>query len=561
MSHYKTGMADNERVKNEKDGLDCWDDIPRFAREGFASMKPDDFIRLRWYGVYQQKPNIGHLMWRIKLPAGRLTPAQLREIGLMTNQYARGLADITTRQDIQMHWLTIENFPDLFDRVYNKLGLYTDFSCGDTPRNVCSCPLNDLIPNQICAMGDIAQKISDMYRNGGKEFSNLPRKFKASISACPLHCHQPQINDIGVFGVIRDNGERGVGVVVGGGLSSTPHFAHGLRVFIPEAKVHEQLPQIARHATHIFRDSEESRYKRTHARFKFVVAEKGWQWVRDELERRLGYTLIHDENIVDPRGALHTDHMGTGLQSNGLHYVGSPVSRGRWSGDQMIAVADLAEKYAEPGKAQIRLSQKQNFLLVNIPQANVEKLSKELTDIGFKPEAPLWRSNLVSCTGMQFCNLAVTETKDRSLDILQHLEKEVPQLDSPIMVSVSGCPNSCAQVHIADIGLTGTKAIWNGQKVDAFDLMLGGCLGAEKTWAKTVVPKIPAELVKSVVVQLARNYLANRTEFEDGEVEAFSKFIARNSAEQLAAWSAIEGWTPPVKRVLSPTPTPTPEAK
>ena len=549
MSYYKPGMAANERMKDEKDALDSWDDIFKYAREGFAGISADDIIRMRWYGMYQQKPNNGHFMWRIKLPGGRVTPLQLREIGLLTNQYAHGFSDITTRQDIQLHWLTIENFPDCFDRIYNKCGLYTNFACGDTPRNVCSCPLDGLAANQVCDMGDVVQRISDMYRDGGKEFSNLPRKFKGSASACPLHCNQPQINDIGAFGVIRPNGERGLGIVVGGGLSNTPHFAQGLRVFIPEAKVEEQLPAIFRTVTHIFRDSEECRYKRKHARFKFVVAEKGWQWVRDELERRLGYELIHDESIVDPRGALHTDHMGVGKQNNGLFYVGSPVKGGRWTGDQMIAVAGLAERYAEPGKGQIRLSQKQNFLLVNIPENNVDTLSKELAAIGLEPKAPIWRSNLVSCTGMQYCNLAVTETKDRAKEILAHLERELPQLDSPIMVSVSGCPNSCAQVHIADIGLTGTKAIWNGQKVDAFDLMVGGCLGEEKSWSKTIVPKIPGDLVKTVVTQLTRNYLANRVEFEDGEAEPFRAFVARNSAEQLAAWSAIEGWTPPVKKV------------
>ncbi len=551
MSYFKPGMADNERIKNEKDALDSWDDIHRFAKEGFKAIGPDDFVRMRWYGIYQQKPNEGHFMWRIKLPGGRVTPLQLREIGLMANQYGRGFGDITTRQDIQLHWLTIENFPDLLDRIYNKCGLYTDFACGDNPRNVCSCPLDGLIPNQISAMGDIVQKISDMYRAGGKEFSNLPRKFKTSISACPLHCNQPQINDIGVFGVIRDSGERGVGIVVGGGLSNTPHFAQGLRVFVPEAKVQEQLPLIIRHLTLIFRDSDECRYKRKHARFKFVVAAKGWQWVREELERRLDFALIHDDSIIDPRGALHTDHMGVGAQNNGLYYVGAPVERGRWTGDQMVRIADLAGRYAEPGKAQIRLSQKQNLLLVNIPKANVEALSRELESIGFAPKAPLWRSNLVSCTGTQFCNLAVTETKQRAYDILKHLERELPELDTPIMVSVSGCPNSCAQVQIADIGLTGTKAIWNGQKVDAFDLMLGGCLGAEKTWARTIVPKIPADLVQKVVTQLTRNYLANRTEYDDGEVEPFRAFVARNDDKQLAAFAAIEGWTPPARRVYA----------
>ena len=516
MSHYKPGMADVERIKHEKDALDVWEDISRYAKLGFEAIAADDFARMRWYGIYQQKPNEGHFMLRIKLPGGRLTPMQLREIGMLGNQYARGFGDITTRQDIQFHWLRIENFPEMFDRIYNKCGLYTDFACGDNPRNICSCPLDGLLVNQVCPTGEIVQKLSDMFRAGGKEFSNLPRKFKCSVSACPIHCNQPQINDIGVFGVIRradGTDQRGVGVVVGGGLSNTPHFAQGLRVFVPEEKVQEQLPAIVRQLTLIFNDAEERRYKRKYARFKFTVAEKGWQWVREDLERRLGYALIHDETIVDPRGALHTDHMGVGRQNNGLFYVGSPVPRGRWTCDQMIAVADLAERFGEPGRGQIRLSQKQNLLLVNIPEANVAELSRELEKIGLPPEAPLWRSNLVSCTGMEFCNLAVVETKGRALEVLKHLEQEVPELDSAIMVSVSGCPNSCAQVHIADIGLTGTKAIWNGQKVDAFDLMLGGCLGAEKAWAKTIVAKIPAELVKKVIVQLARNYMENRVEF------------------------------------------------
>lgn len=554
MSHYKAGMADVERLKAEKDCLDIWGDIPRFAQTGFASIAPDDIIRMRWYGIYQQKPNDGQFMWRIKLPGGRLTPLQLREIGLLANQYGRGFGDITTRQDIQLHWMKIENFPDAFDRIYNKCNLYTDFACGDTPRNVCSCPLDDLLPTQILPTGKIVQQLSDQFRAGGKEFSNLPRKFKTSVAACPLHCHQPQINDIGVFGVIRrKNGqeERGLGIVVGGGLSSTPHFAQGLRVFIPAAKAQELLPQIFRHLAFIFRDSDESRYKRKHARFKFVVAEKGWQWVRDELEKRLGFALEHDDSIINPNGALHTDHMGSGKLNNGFYYVGAPVQRGRLSGDQMIAVGDLTERFAAPGKGEIRLSQKQNLLLVNIPQENVAPLSQELEKIGLAPKAPLWREALVSCTGIQFCNLAVVETKQRSLEILQHLEKQLPGLDSPIMVSVSGCPNSCAQVHIADIGLTGTKAIYNGQKVDAFDLLVGGCMGSDPKFAQTIVPKIPTTLVQDVVTQLTRSYLQNRINFGQGEPETFRDFVSRHPAAQLAAYAAIEGWTPPVKKAAA----------
>ncbi len=551
---YLPGMADIERIKHEKDALEIWDDIARYAKTGFASITPDEIARMRWFGIYQQKPNAGHFMWRIKLPGGRVTSGQLREIGLLTNEYGKGSADITTRQDIQLHWMTIENMPDALDRIYNKVGLYTDFACGDTPRNVCSCPLDGLIPNQITPLGGLVQNLSDMFRAGGKEFSNLPRKFKVTAAACPLHCHQPQINDIGVFGVLRDRDgqqQRGVGIVVGGGLSSTPHFAQGLRVFIPQDKIQEQVPKIARELAHLFNDSDECRYKRKHARFKFVVAEKGWQWIREELERRLGFKLEHDESIVNPRGALHTDHMGVGTLSSGLHYVGVPLERGRWSGDQMIAVADLAERFAAAGQGQIRLSQKQNFLLVNIPRENLEPLCRELEKIALAPKAPMWRDSLVSCTGMQYCNLAVVETKDRAKQILEHLEKEV-KLDSAIMVSVTGCPNSCAQVQIADIGLTGTKAIWKEQKVDAFDLMVGGCLGEEPKFATTIVQKIPADLVRSVVAELTRNYMAHRNTAAGGEPETFGQFVQRHDAAQLAAWSAIPGWTPKPRRTSEP---------
>jgi sulfite reductase beta subunit-like hemoprotein len=545
--NFDPAMSKNEHVKREKDGLDVWDDIFRYAKTGYNSIPEADFGRMRWYGIYQQKPNEGHFMWRIKLPGGRVTPAQLREIGQLTNQYARGFNDITTRQDIQLHWLTIEAFPDCLDRIYNKVGLYTDFACGDTPRNVCSCPLDGLIKNQIVPLGNLVQQLSDMFRAGRKEFSNLPRKFKSSVAACPLHCHQPQINDIGVFGVIRGD-QRGLGVMVGGGLSSTPHYAQSLRVFVPEDKIQTQIPDIVRHTAHIFRDADELRYKRKRARLKFLVADKGWQWFRDDLERRLGYQLEHDDSIVNPRGALHTDHVGTGEQSDGLYYVGVAVERGRWTGDQQIAVAELAERFASPGKAQIRLSQKQNALLVNIPKENVDALSKELEQIGLAPHAPRWRESLVSCTGTQFCNLAVVETKDRAKAVLEYLEREV-ELDTPMMVAFSGCPNSCSQYQIADIGLTGIPVIYEGQKVDGYNLNVGGCLGEDPEFSQELVAKVPAVLAHKVIRSLVENYKANRIVDTDGEPEPFRDFIARNDIETLRKWATIPEWTPPPVRV------------
>lgn len=228
---FEPAMSKVEHIKHDGEPLEVWDRIARYAREGFGAISDEDIVRLRWFGIYQQKPNDGHFMWRIKLPGGRLTASQLREIGRLAHRYALGIGDITTRQDIQLHWLTIDQFPDAMDRIYNKVGLYTDFACGDTPRNITSCPLDGVLNGQMVELGDLVQKVSDMYRQGGEEFSNLPRKFKPSLGACPLHCHQPQINDIVFFGVERQrNGRReaGLGVVVWGRAVVEPALCSGV---------------------------------------------------------------------------------------------------------------------------------------------------------------------------------------------------------------------------------------------------------------------------------------------------------------------------------------------
>lgn len=545
--NFDPKMTKNEHVKREKDGLDVWNDIFRYAKEGFAAIHPDDFARMRWYGIYQQKPNEGHFMWRIRISGGRLKPWQLREIAKVSKEYGRGFGDITTRQCIQLHWLTIENLPDCLERIGNKAGLYTQFACGDTPRNVCSCPMAGTLKNEYVDIGNLPKQLSDMFKAAGKELSNLPRKFKSTIAGCPLHCHQPQINDVSAFGVRRvRNGveQRGLGVMVGGGLSSTPHFGQSLRIFVPEDKIQEQIPKIWRGVCEIFRDADELRYKRIRARLKFLVADRGWEWMRNELEKRIGFELEHDDEIVYPRGALHTDHMGIVEQKNGQYYVGIPIERGRWTADQMMAVADLAERFGTK-ETEARLSQKQNVIITDVPKANVDELVKELQQHGLDPHAPLWRHNLISCTGTQFCNLAVVETKQRAYDILKYLEEKT-QIDSPIMLSISGCPNSCAQYQVADIGLTGTKATWEGQKVDAYDLCVGGRFGEAPEFVRPLFEKVPSPIIHRQIEAVVNAYLANRIDPEtDDDPETFRDFIDRIELEQLRQWSRIPEWTPP----------------
>jgi len=551
-----------EAIKLAKDGLEVWSDIFRYAAADAprldeskaaaflssggtteqlpaaarqAAVPEEDYVRMRWFGIYQQLPNNGYHMMRIRITNGFLTPEQFREISAISAQHGRGFGDITTRQCIQLHWLTLDAFADILPRL-EKVGLVSKFACGDTPRNVVGCPMSGLLAAEIIDPTKVVHDVARMFLDGNKEFSNFPRKFKTSIAGCHLHCHQPQINDIGAFGVVRKNPatgaeERGYGIIVGGGLSTTPHIGQSLRVFVTEA----QLPAVARGVAHIFRDHG-YREKRIRARLKFLVADWGWQKFRDVLEQTIGFKLEHDDSITGPVHAPHTDHMGTGPQKQaGLNYVGIPIERGRITSQQMALVAELAEKHAARGNAQIRLSNKQNIILANIPTENLDGLVKELTAAGLPPHAPLWRTSLISCTGTQFCNLAIVETKQRAHGILKFLEEEC-QIDSPIFVSVTGCPNSCAQYQIADIGLMGVVCNYKGvRQTPAFQILLGGALGSDPKFATLTLKKVPADFIHKSIKGIADAYMQNRLDSD----ETFRQFLSRHTPAQLAAWLTI----------------------
>jgi ferredoxin-nitrite reductase len=338
-----------------------------------------------------------------------------------------------------------------------------------------------------------------------------------------------------MFGVVRKNPstgveERGYGIMVGGGLSTKPFIAQSLRVFIRE----EQAAAVARGVAHVFRDHG-YRASRLRARLKFLVFDWGWEKFRDTLEADIGFKLERDDSIVGPVHAPHTDHMGTGPQKQpGLNYVGIPIERGRLTAVQMKAAADLAEKYAG-AKAQVRLSNKQNMLLANVPTEKLDGLVKELKIAGLTPHAPLWRTSLISCTGTQFCNLALVETKERAQKILKFLEEEC-EIDSPIFVSVTGCPNSCAQYQIADIGLTGVYLTFRGvREVEGYSILLGGALGSDPQFATVALRKVPAEFVHNSIRNVVEAYKAGRIDSD----ETFRQFVSRHTPEQLAAWLTI----------------------
>lgn len=524
-----------ELLKQDKDGLDVLADLKRYSDAGsYEAIEAGDLEqRFKWFGVYRQKPNTGHFMLRIKVPGGQLTPAQLAGIAELTEQYARGFGDITTRQTIQLHWLTIKDINPVFEKLA-ALGMNSIFSCGDVPRNVVGCPLAGVLEDEIIDSSETVQSVAAMFQAGGKSFSNLPRKFKTAIGGCRLHCHQPQINDIGMYGVERTDGTTGYGLLAGGGLSSTPHYGQPMRAFVKP----EQVNEVARAIAEVFRDHG-YREKRTRARLKFLVADKGWQWTRDRIEENLGYKLEHDDALQHPP-AVHSDHMGVGRQKDGHYYVGVPIERGRWTAKTMVDVAKLSQQFADgPTKGdggRVRLTGKQNVILLDVPEQNVQALTTELENAGLTPKAHPLRDSLISCTGSEFCNLAVVETKHRAGRVLAWLEQNT-DLDQPLMISFTGCPNACAQYQICDIGLTGIPARDPSRlddkgkplKVDGYNVLLGAGLGADPRFGEVIAKKIIGDRIHLSLKSLIDHYLAERVD----EDETFRTWVARSEPEYL----------------------------
>ncbi len=515
-----------EQIKKDKDGLDVWADVLRYAETGFDTIAEEDFVRMRWYGIYQQRPNTGHFMMRLKLPGGMATGPQLRAIAEITDRYARGIADVTTRQTFQWHWLTIADMPDIIDQL-TKVGITTAGACGDIPRNVVSCPVAGLHPGELF---DVRPTVEAIHQEmaGNREFSNLPRKYKLSVTACPEQCCQPEIHDFSLVAVRRaETGELGYGLRVGGGLSTQPHFAPWLDVFFTP----EQTVDAVRAVTAIFRDFG-YREKRTHARLKYLMADWGPETFREKLIEYLGYTPLKGEPDDAPAN-IYRDHVGVHHQKQpGLNWIGLTVLTGRVSGAQLRDLADIAERF---GTGDIRTTHMQNLLLPNVPDENVDLALAALTEAGFAYEGHAIRRGAIACTGIEFCNLAITETKQRMTQIVTHLETRVP-FDRNLRINMNGCPNSCAQHHVGDIGLQGCKARTStGEQVEAYDIHLGGALGANRSFTRAIQRKVPAEKVQYAIENLLTVF--NRTKQGD---EEFNTWVRRHDNAELDGFLGVE---------------------
>lgn len=523
----KKGLVEvtpQEKAKLEKDGLNVIHDIYRYAKLGFGAITDDDFDRMKWYGVYRQKPkDSGYFMMRTKVPGGRITGDQAIVLSSIADQYAHGFCDITTRQTIQFHWLRIQDVPDIFDQL-DKVGITTSGACGDITRNVVGCPVSGLNPEEII---DATPQLLEISRNltNNPEFSNLPRKFKIAISGCHIHCHQPDINCIGFFGLKSDKLGAGYGVKVGGGLSSAPHMAQALPVWIAP----DQVWPVTKAISEVFRD-EGYRAKRNRARFKFLVADWGVEKILSEVESRLGFKLEPQTDFEFPRDQ-ETDHMGIHSQSQaGFSWVGINFPGGRLRDGLLAKVGALAKKYCEPGRDTIRLTNKQNLIIPFVPDSSLPTMKAEMDSAGLVYSPSNFRRGCVSCTGIEFCNLAVAETKNRMVSLIGQLEQRSGWYQDKIRIHFSGCPSSCGQHQIADIGFRGARTKVDGKMVDAYDLFVGGRLGSNRRFNELLKGKILATDVDEVIDALLKSFQANR----QGD-ETLSEFCERTPKEVLIA--------------------------
>lgn len=507
-----------EQLKLEKDGLDVLADIHRYAKEGFESIEAGDFIRFKWYGIYQQKPKTDpYFMMRVKIPGGMLNYEQTVVVGELANKFGRGLADVTTRQAIQYHWLQIEHMPEIFERLA-AVGMSPIQACGDVVRNVISSPVAGLDAKELFDVRDLVWAVEQEFLSN-REFSNLPRKFKISIAADPRDLGHPDINDLALVPA-RLGDEVGYHVLVGGGLSSKPHLAQNLGIFVRQ----EEALELIRAVITVYRDHG-YREKRNHARVKFLVADWGPEKYLAHVEEVLGktYTRGGERQTETWNGAyLYGVHP---QKQAGLNFVGLSLPVGRISGDILLEFARLAKTY---GNGDLRTTNTQNIIIPNVPDEHVEALLAEPLLQTFTPFPPKFIGHAVSCTGIEFCNLALVETKARMKSIANYLDEVFPEFDTPIRLHVNGCPNSCGQQQIADIGLAGALVRIDGKMQDAFDISIGGGLGSEAKFNRKVVLKVPANDVQYSIESIVNHYVANRL-----PGESFREYANRVNDEEV----------------------------
>ncbi len=515
---YREPLNANEQAKKDSSPLTVKQRIlDIYSKNGFDSIDGGDLRgRFRWFGLYTQREQgiaggktailepeeleAPYFMLRIRIDGGQLTNTQLRVIGEIATEFGRDVADVTDRQNIQLHWIRIEDVPEIWARL-DAVGLSTTEACGDCPRVVIGCPLAGVAEDEVIDASSAIREVAARYI-GDPEFANLPRKFKSSISGCAHHCTNHEINDVAFVGVVHPALGPGYDLWVGGGLSTNPKLGVRLGVFVPQ----EQVADVWSAVCGIFRDYGYRR-SRMHARLKFLVADWGPERFREVLESGdyLGRALPDGPEAAptDDR-----DHVGVTPQHDGNVAIGVVARAGRTSGRQLQSVAALAASY---GDGRVATTAQQGLVLLGIAAERAEQVVDLLEADDLRARPSRFRRGTLACTGLEFCKLAIVETKARSVDLYTELEKRLPDFDEPLTLNVNGCPNSCARFQTGDIGLKGS--IVDG--VEGFQVHLGGSLGTDSGFGrKSRGLKVTADGAVDYIERVLRTYLAHR---EPGE--------------------------------------------
>jgi sulfite reductase (ferredoxin) len=515
-----------ERIKRERPSWSILDDIRRYARDGVAAIPDDDLdVRLRAWGLYTQGDGHGvrgervpYFMLRVRTPNGILTAEQVHTIAALSARYARGSIDITNRQNFQLHWLRIEDVPAIWealDRVHwTSLG-----ACGDNTRTVTGCPLAGIDAEEVMNAAPYALRI-DRSLNGNPEFGNLPRKFKITVTGCTHWCTYPEINDIGVTAAHR-GAELGFHVRVGGGLSTRPHLAIKLNAFVRI----EQLTDVVLAIATIFRDSDELRQNRARARLKYLFLTHGWtpESFLSAVEERVGYPLerLGEERVPE---SAYRDHVGIHAQQGpGLYYAGFSILAGRVTPEMLHRIADLAQRF---GSGAMRTTAMQNVVMLDVPEHHLDTLRRAAGAAHLPLEGSPFHRGTLSCTGREYCKLAITETKQFSIRLAQELEDRLPGFSENIKINVTGCPNACGQHWIADVGLQGVLMGKGADQVEGYDVFVRSDNGL----ARRVGHRAYADDVPDALQGLLETYLQGRA-----PSESFRQWAARTSDAALVA--------------------------
>ncbi|GAA2359523.1 nitrite/sulfite reductase [Nonomuraea africana] len=529
---YREPLNKNEENKKNDDGLNVRQRIiDVYSKRGFDSIDPADLRgRMRWYGLYtQRKPGIDggktavlepeelddrYFMLRVRIDGGQLSLEQLRVLADISNLYGRGTADLTDRQNIQYHWIEIEAVPDIWERL-EAVGLSTTEACGDTPRVILGCPLAGIDSEEVLDATEQIREVHDRFI-GDPAYSNLPRKFKSAISGCPAHCTVHEINDVAFVAVVNEHGEKGFDLWVGGGLSTNPMFGKRIGVFVRP----DQVGDVYGGVIGIFRDYGYRRL-RHRARIKFLVNDWGVEKFRDVLQTEYLKEELPDGPAPEQPRDSRRDHVGVHPQKDGNFYVGFAPKVGRVDGDKLHLIADLAERH---GSSRVRTTVEQKMVILDVAPDQVDSLVAELEANDLQVTPSTFRRQTMACTGIEYCKLAIVETKATAAHLIDELEQRLPAFAEPLTINVNGCPNSCARIQVADIGLKGQLVVDDkGEQVEGFQIHLGGSLGVNPGFGRKVRGlKTTAEDLPDFVERVVTHFDEQR---KDGE--SFADWVQR----------------------------------